>query len=79
MGGSTNLMQAVDNANQMTHWLATQVLGRAERKERALCVARLVGAGTELLAMGNYNGVMQVVSALSLSAVKRLKVSAAMR
>jgi hypothetical protein len=57
---SANLMLCVDNTNQITHWMATQVVSKLDAKERALWIARLIAAGSEMLAHGNFNGVLQV-------------------
>jgi son of sevenless-like protein len=70
---STNLMQCLDNTNQMTHCLATQVVTKTDVKMRALWIVRLIATGSELLAHGNLNGLMQVTSALLMSSVARLK------
>jgi hypothetical protein len=57
---SANLMLYVDNTNQLTHWMATQVVSKLNVKERALWIARLIATGSEMLAHGNCNGLMQV-------------------
>ena len=59
---SANLMLCVDNTNQLTHWMATQVVSKLDVRERSLWIGRLIATGSEMLAHGNFNGLLQVRS-----------------
>ncbi len=68
-----NVMAAANNSNVLCQWMVTRVVEVRETRQRVAVLAKLVAAGTVLAQLCNYNGVMQIVSALTNSAVARLK------
>jgi son of sevenless-like protein len=70
---ASQVIAGTNNGNVMCHWMATRVLEAREAKQRVAIVSKLIAAGAKMLALHNYNGVMQVVSALSSAAVARLR------
>eukprot|EP00041_Stephanoeca_diplocostata_P039052 m.1582997 g.1582997 ORF g.1582997 m.1582997 type:complete len:1743 (+) comp25319_c0_seq4:162-5390(+) len=59
--------------NLLTRWVATLILDQPERETRAVLIQQFIRVGMELLALGNFNGVMEIVSALSSVSLRRLR------
>lgn len=59
--------------NLLTRWVATLILDQPEKEARAVLVQQFIQVGVELVALGNFNGVMEIVSALSSVSLRRLR------
>jgi CRP-like cAMP-binding protein len=68
-----NMLRYIDWFNQMSRWVQTAVLSEATVTARAAVIGRCIEIGEKLLALNNFNALMEILSALNNSAVFRLK------
>jgi CRP-like cAMP-binding protein len=68
-----NMLRYIDWFNQMSRWVQTAVLAETTMAARAAVIGRCIEFGEKLLALNNFNALMEILSALNNSAVFRLK------
>ena len=69
-----NISTMIRRLNHVSFWVASEILREQDcLVERALVLSRFIDLGRELEQLHNYNGVMEIVGALNLSAITRLK------
>lgn len=59
--------------NDVTAWIAQEILNRDNLKERTNVLARFLEVGQHCRELNNFNGVMEVFSSLSMTPISRLK------
>ena len=57
----------------MSHWLTRSIVELKGQGERVDLVSLIIDVLKELVTLNNFNGIMEVISALDSSAVRRLK------
>lgn len=68
-----NVLQYIAWFNRVSRWVSTQIITQPEALSRAAAIDKFVSIGTALCAMNNFNGVVEILSALHSSAIARLK------
>ena len=63
----------IDHFNRTLRWATTEILSPPTVKLRRAALTKLVQVGVECRKLNNYNGVMEIVSALQSAPVQRLK------
>jgi hypothetical protein len=71
----TPVVKATERFNQMTYWVATEIVLSPNSKERAKVLTRFIQIMDELRQESNFNGMMQIYAALNYSYVTRLRKS----
>jgi len=67
-----NLYTFINFTNQVSQWVATEIITSANPKQRASVVKRFITIGQYLLKFKNYCGLLEVIGGLKNSAVLRL-------
>eukprot|EP01100_Stratorugosa_tubuloviscum_P012523 TRINITY_DN597_c0_g2_i10.p1 TRINITY_DN597_c0_g2~~TRINITY_DN597_c0_g2_i10.p1 ORF type:complete len:877 (+),score=349.05 TRINITY_DN597_c0_g2_i10:674-3304(+) len=75
---AAQLLFAIDWFNKISAWFCTIVVKESSPASRAQIIQYLIVLANKLLALNNFNGVMEVLSALHNTAIDRLKQSWAM-
>jgi len=75
---SPNVHKMIEHFNQNSYWVATTVVlvpgwGQVGPKQRAQFIARFIQLMEVFAQYQNYNGILQIYSALNMSCVERLK------
>jgi hypothetical protein len=75
---SPHLMKLIDHFNKVSFWIATAIFrcegfGEPTAKSRAAVISHFLKIMGELKNMKNYSGMMEVFSALSMTAISRLE------
>ncbi|KAH3758454.1 Ras guanine nucleotide exchange factor [Pelomyxa schiedti] len=70
-----NITNMIMESNKRTMWCISEVVRYKHEKERAVVIHRLILTADACFRMRNFNGLMEIVSALQNSAVHRLKQS----
>ncbi len=73
---SPNLTLMIERFNRIGYWVATEVLSVTEHRLRVRVLHKFIKVAHRLYTFNNYNGLMQILSGLNNSSVKRLKVNA---
>jgi CRP-like cAMP-binding protein len=68
-----NLTKAIEISNHFANWMITEILKQKSFEHMSELIAKLIKLGKCFQAIHNYSGVLQVVTALSNSAVSKLK------
>jgi len=69
-----NVANMISYTNHLVNWMGTQIIKQEDLRQRALALARLITiAKFCIISCQNYNGAMEVLSALRSSPVFRLK------
>jgi len=68
-----NVLALINRFNQMSKWVITLVVQERNMKQRIRLVNHLIQIALECKKMGNFNGMMEVVSGLLNAPVSRLK------
>jgi hypothetical protein len=71
----TPVVKATERFNQMTFWVATEIVLSPNSRERAKVLTRFIQIMDELRQENNFNGMMQIYAALNYSYVTRLRKS----
>jgi len=58
---------------QTSRWAAAQIVHKLQLKQRVATLERLIKLAEELMKINNYNGVMEILSGINSSPVRRLK------
>lgn len=69
-----NLTRLIENFNKIGYWVATEVLTKQDIKVRLKYIKKFIKIAYKCYECNNFNGVMQILSGLNNSSVKRLKV-----
>jgi hypothetical protein len=72
---SSNIMKATERFNQVTYWVATEIVLAPNIKQRVKYLTKFIHIMEELRQEKDFNGLMQIYSALHFSYVTRLKKS----
>eukprot|EP01123_Difflugia_compressa_P004200 TRINITY_DN15562_c0_g1_i1.p1 TRINITY_DN15562_c0_g1~~TRINITY_DN15562_c0_g1_i1.p1 ORF type:complete len:505 (+),score=77.96 TRINITY_DN15562_c0_g1_i1:219-1517(+) len=59
--------------NNVSSWVKTEILTETDVKRRAKTVEKFIDVAWQLIKLGNYNGTLEIVSALESSDIYRLK------
>lgn len=68
-----NLTKAIEMSNHFANWMITEILKQKSFEHMSELIVKLIKLGKAFHAMHNFSGVLQVVTALSNSAVTKLK------
>jgi CRP-like cAMP-binding protein len=68
-----NMLRYIDWFNEMSRWVQSAVLTEKTQPGRAAMIGRFIEIGEKLLALNNFNALMEILSALNNSAIFRLK------
>ncbi len=71
---SPNLTLLIERFNKIGYWVATEVLSVTDHRLRVRVLKKFIKVAHRLHNFNNYNGLMQILSGLNNSSVKRLKV-----
>jgi RasGEF domain len=69
---SPNLEHLTQHFNRTSAWIRTELCFQTRLAERKAMLAKCMALCRHLLALGNYNGLMEVLSALNSSSVRRM-------
>jgi len=68
-----NIDKMVKQFNYISFWAQTEILTETERKRRTKVIEKMIDICGHLYKLGNYNGLLEIVSALESTGVNRLK------
>eukprot|EP00042_Codosiga_hollandica_P048046 m.531087 g.531087 ORF g.531087 m.531087 type:complete len:1223 (-) comp57575_c0_seq2:122-3790(-) len=68
-----NVLHFVHRFNNVSHWVVRTLVELQHHQERVECLSMFIEIMRELLQLNNFNGVMEIYSALDSSAIRRLK------
>jgi CRP-like cAMP-binding protein len=68
-----NVLRYISWFNRVSRWVVTQIITQGEAVERAVAITKFVELGVALSGLNNFNGVIEILSALHSSAISRLK------
>jgi len=68
-----NILKLVERFNQVSYWVATEIVMQSELRDRVACVRRFITIAEHLRDLGNYNGVMEIIGGLNNFVVSRLQ------
>ncbi|KAH3765984.1 Ras guanine nucleotide exchange factor [Pelomyxa schiedti] len=68
-----NITAMINESNKRTLWAIAEILRHPHEKERAIAIHRLILTAEASLKIRNFNGLMELVSAMQNSAIHRLK------
>jgi len=68
-----NIIRIIKHFNFVGSWVATEIVRHETPKDRARALARLLQIAESLKEIGNFNGVMEILSGIGNSGVFRLK------
>mmetsp|Transcript_5456 Transcript_5456/g.16679 ORF Transcript_5456/g.16679 Transcript_5456/m.16679 type:complete len:1010 (+) Transcript_5456:72-3101(+) len=67
-----NILALVNHFNRVSQWVTTQICVQVDRAERVSTIRKFINLADQLCELNNLNGVMEVISGLSSSAVIRM-------
>lgn len=68
-----HIYQMIKRFNQVSTWVAIEILQQDKLKDRVSTIKRLLLVADKCRELGNYNGLMEIISGLQNSSVHRLK------
>lgn len=68
-----NLSKVIQMSNHFSNWIITELLRQKTYEQMAELIIKFVKVGKHMLALNNFSGVLEVVTALSNSAIGKLK------
>lgn len=68
-----NLTKAIECSNHFANWMITEILKQKSFEHMSELIGKLIKLGKAFQRLHNYSGVLQVVTALSNSAINKLK------
>ncbi|KAI9219690.1 ras guanine nucleotide exchange factor domain-containing protein [Blastocladiella britannica] len=71
--GSPTIVRMARWSNHVVQWAVSEILAVRDLRARAAVFERFILLAQELLRLGNFNGVKEILAALSSSAIHRLK------
>lgn len=70
---SPHVCAVIDHFNRIIRWATTEILSPPTPKLRRAALSKLLQVGIECRKLNNFNGVMEVISALQSTPIQRLK------
>ena len=70
---SPHVMRMITRFNLVSEWMIEQILKQISPEKRAVIITKFIRIGTVFLELKNFNGIMQVISALHSSPIRRLE------
>eukprot|EP01103_Thecamoeba_quadrilineata_P013055 TRINITY_DN350_c0_g2_i1.p1 TRINITY_DN350_c0_g2~~TRINITY_DN350_c0_g2_i1.p1 ORF type:complete len:821 (-),score=186.61 TRINITY_DN350_c0_g2_i1:26-2488(-) len=70
-----NVSILIAHFNMMTKWLISEVVDEISHRRRTEKMGKIIQLGAHMMAMNNFNGLMEVTASLTSAPVKRLKKS----
>ncbi|KNC49780.1 cell division control protein [Thecamonas trahens ATCC 50062] len=70
---SPHIVALTNHFNHVAEWVAMEVLQAGSLKKRAKTLVRIIDMASELRALNNFNGVMEILAGLQTTAVYRLR------
>ncbi|KAL6078416.1 cell division cycle-related protein [Balamuthia mandrillaris] len=67
-----NICRLIQRFNELGYWIATQIL-TSEDKQKIVIIKKCIKIGQHFYHLGNFNGLMEVLSGLSCSPIARLQ------
>uniref|UniRef100_A0A8C1Z767 Ras protein-specific guanine nucleotide-releasing factor 2a n=1 Tax=Cyprinus carpio TaxID=7962 RepID=A0A8C1Z767_CYPCA len=67
------IMKTSQHFNDMSNLVASQIMAHADVSSRAACIEKWLAVADICRCLNNYNGVLEIISALNRSAIYRLK------
>jgi len=74
-GKSPNVTALIERFNKTSYWVASEIILTASPKQRVTVLIKFIELAKYLEELGNYNGVMEITSALNFSFIRRLKLA----
>jgi CRP-like cAMP-binding protein len=68
-----NVLNYISWFNRFSRWMVAQIINQSQALERAAAISKFVEIGQALYSMNNFNGAIEVLSALHSSPIRRLK------
>lgn len=68
-----NIIKMVDRFNSVSYWVATEIVMQTDIRQRVNAFKKFVAVTEHLRAMGNFNGLMEIIAGLNMFSVQRLK------
>jgi len=68
-----NVINLVERFNSVSYWVATEIVMQTDLKTRIQVLKKFIGVAERMKAIGNFNGVMEIIGGLNQLAVQRLK------
>ncbi|KAL6044924.1 Son of sevenless 1 [Balamuthia mandrillaris] len=68
-----NVIRWIDRFNQVCYWVATEIIMTPNPKQRSTVLQRFIEVAEHCLALNNFNGLMEIYTALNMSCIQRLK------
>ncbi|KAL6078720.1 Son of sevenless 1 [Balamuthia mandrillaris] len=72
-GLAPNVIRWIDRFNQVCYWVATEIIMTPNPKQRSTVLQRFIEVAEHCLALNNFNGLMEIYTALNMSCIQRLK------
>jgi len=73
MSSAPNLTKFINHTNRMAGWVVTEILREKNPQIVSELMVKFIHIGKELLEMRNYNGVMNILTAIHSATIGRLK------
>lgn len=70
---SPNINALINRFNQLSYWVASEVLSVSDAKARQATIGRFLETIRHLHELGNFNGIVEISAGLNLGVVQRLK------
>eukprot|EP00005_Dracoamoeba_jomungandri_P009672 CAMPEP_0174270590 /NCGR_PEP_ID=MMETSP0439-20130205/44986_1 /TAXON_ID=0 /ORGANISM="Stereomyxa ramosa, Strain Chinc5" /LENGTH=1494 /DNA_ID=CAMNT_0015360015 /DNA_START=51 /DNA_END=4535 /DNA_ORIENTATION=- len=70
-----NIVAMIDHFNAFSWWVTTEIISKVKLKERVAQTKKFIQLAQKMYELNNFNGVMEVMSALNSSPVRRLKLT----
>lgn len=68
-----NVLKYISWFNRVSRWVCTEIITLSGEVERAAAITKFIEIGKELFLLNNFNGVIEILSALHSSSIARLK------
>ena len=70
---SPNVLKLTKFFNDVSYWIASEIVTTPTLEKRVEVIVRTIQLGEYMLALNNYNGLMEVYCALNMASIQRLK------
>eukprot|EP00008_Paramoeba_atlantica_P002026 CAMPEP_0201502282 /NCGR_PEP_ID=MMETSP0151_2-20130828/84050_1 /ASSEMBLY_ACC=CAM_ASM_000257 /TAXON_ID=200890 /ORGANISM="Paramoeba atlantica, Strain 621/1 / CCAP 1560/9" /LENGTH=875 /DNA_ID=CAMNT_0047895863 /DNA_START=103 /DNA_END=2730 /DNA_ORIENTATION=- len=68
-----NISRMIHHFNRVSNWVSSQIVTVIKRSERILLLERFIRLMENLMDLNNFNGMMEILSGINSSAVRRMK------
>jgi len=68
-----NICNMINKSNSIPFWVATEIVQRDNLEERVFLIKKFISIADHCRAISNYNGLMEILSGLNMTAIYRLK------